>query len=138
MPVAVLQQFATAFAHSANKALQRFCALQSQGGDQPTVINKQLRTQVYCRASLSMGLDWLAQLDLRATWQFLSMPTLLLLAAEDALVPATVASDLHKVSHGDKTIATLNGCHALAWQYAQAGKDKLLSRIGVFLEQSDV
>ena len=138
MPVAVLQQFASAFAHTANKTLQRFCALQAQGSDQPTSINKHLRTQVHCRASLSMGLDWLAQLDLRATWQALPMPCLLLLAAEDALVPAAVVSDLHKLNPTAQTIAMLNGCHALAWQYAQADKDNLLFRIGDFLEQLHV
>ena len=137
MSVAVLQQFTTAFAHTANKTLQRFCALQSQGGEQPTIINKQLRTRVQCRASLSMGLDWLAQLDLRETWQALSMPSLLLLAAEDALVPAAVFNDLHQLSP-NQTIATLNGCHAFAWQHALTDKDRLLPYVGDFLEQLDV
>jgi pimeloyl-[acyl-carrier protein] methyl ester esterase len=32
----------------------------------PMAMTKLLRTQVHCRPSLAMGLDWLARLDLRA------------------------------------------------------------------------
>jgi len=130
----VLQQFTTAFSGAANKTLQRFCALQAQGSSQASAINKHLRTQVDCRASLAMGLDWLAKLNARAAWQSLSMPALLLLAEEDALVPVAVADDLKHLARPSQSVETLPGCHAFVWQYGFTDQDLLLSRISDFLE----
>ena len=81
-----------------------------------------------------MGLDWLAKLDARAAWQSLSMPALLLLAEEDALVPIAVANDLKQLARPSQSVETFPGCHALAWQYGFTDQDLLLSRIGDFLE----
>ena len=81
-----------------------------------------------------MGLDWLAKLDARAAWQSLSMPALILLAEEDALVPVVVANELKQLARPSQSVETLPGCHALAWQYGFTDQDLLLSRIGDFLE----
>ena len=134
MPMTVLQQFINAFNYTANKTLYRFCALQAKGTDQSKLINKCLREQVQYRASMAIGLDWLEILDLRDTWQDLSMPCFLLLATEDALIPAALVDDLRKLN-AVQTIEIVKGCHALAWQYALAKEDSLLPRISDFLVQ---
>jgi pimeloyl-ACP methyl ester carboxylesterase len=76
----------------------------------------------------------LAQLDARVAWHSLTMPALLLLAEEDALVPVAVANDLKHLAMPSQSVDTVPGGHAIAWQYGHSDKDILLSRIGDFLE----
>ncbi len=138
MPPQVLQNFQTAFAQSANKTLQRFCALQAQGSLDSLAMTKLLRTQVHCRDSLGMGLDWLAQLDLRADWQQLTCAKKLLLAEQDGLVPIAALAPIRCHSRADKEVEMVTGSHAVAWQAAAAERDWLLPTVTTFLEQSHV
>ena len=136
MPEQVFTQFQTAFARLPEKTLQRFCALQAQGSEDPMAMTKLLRTQVHCRPSLAMGLDWLARLDLRETWLQITCPALLPLAEQDALVPASVVAAIKLLSTQNQETYVLAGSHAMTWE--QSTEERLLSRVTEFLEADHV
>ena len=136
MPQSVLAQFQTAFARLPEKTLQRFCALQAQGSEDPMAMTKLLRTQVQCRPSLAMGLDWLANLDLRDSWSHITCPASLILAEQDALVPASAADTIKVLTNQNQTVAVLAGSHAIAWE--DSTSISLLPRVGEFLEAARV
>jgi len=136
MPVNVLTQFQTAFARLPEKTLQRFCALQAQGSEDPMVMTKLLRSQVHCRPSLTMGLDWLANLDLRETWPQITCPTLLILAEQDALVPASAVDTIKAISVQHQGANLLAGSHAIAWQ--EGTNTSLLLGVFEFMEAAHV
>lgn len=131
-----LQQFQTAFACLPERTLQRFCVLQAQGSEDPMAMTKLLRNQVRCRPSLGMGLDWLASLDLRNTWSQITCSSLVMLAEQDALVPASMAAAVKAISSQNQTIELLAGSHAIAWQ--QTTEASPLSRISEFMEATHV
>lgn len=136
MPQSVLAQFQTAFARLPEKTLQRFCALQAQGSEEPAAMTKLLRTQVQCRPSLAMGLDWLANLDLRDSWSQITCPILLLLAEHDALVPASAADAMKALTNKNQAVAVLAGSHAIAWEDRAIAS--LLPRVREFMEAAHV
>lgn len=79
--------------------LKSFIALQTLGSPQPKQLLKQLLplisdTLSTHRGSLKQGLQLLETLDLRADLIQLSIPTLWLLAEQDAIVPAALAQAL--------------------------------------------
>ena len=136
MPEHVLAQFQTAFTRLPEKTLQRFCGLQAQGSADKLAMTKLLRTQVHCRPSLAMGLDWLASLDLRQTWQQIACSKLLILAQQDALVPASAGGVIMDLPSQNQIIELVAASHAMVWQ--EETSSRLLSSIGEFMETVDV
>lgn len=113
MDLATLATFRDAYARLPAKTLQRFCALQAQGANEANIL-KTLRAQVQSNAESGQqtGLHWLQHLDGRSAWQQLTCPTLAILAAADALVPAVVAVDMANLNEATQ-VKVVVGCHGL-------------------------
>jgi pimeloyl-[acyl-carrier protein] methyl ester esterase len=131
MELATLTTFRDAYARLPAKTLQRFCALQAQGANEANML-KTLRSQVQPNAESGQltGLHWLQHLDGRSAWQQLTCPTLAMLAAADALVPAAVAADMTSLN-GAAQVEMVAGCHGLPFD------TDLLPLMKAFWEASD-
>ena len=126
-----LATFRHAYGRLPAKTLQRFCALQAQGAETGTML-KLLRAQVQPNADKGQqtGLHWLENLDGRIAWQQLACPTLTMLAAADALVPAAVAADMAKLNRAAQ-VQVVAGCHGLPFD------TDLMPRLNAFWEAAD-
>ena len=82
--------------HNGSATLKRFAMLCAQGGADVRALSRQLQGHLVTgdEPALLAGLRLLASLDNRATLTAFSGPQLHLLAEQDALVPAAVASEL--------------------------------------------
>ncbi|PLW70788.1 malonyl-ACP O-methyltransferase BioC [Pseudohalioglobus lutimaris] len=96
MEAQLLEQFRASAGVDPGKALRRFDSLQVAGASQPRGLLRNLQNQraADVGGGLTVGLDWLAQLDLREHCSSLLQPQLHLLGSEDALVPATLVEAL--------------------------------------------
>ncbi len=105
----VLAQFATELQRDYRATVLRFLALEVQGSAAARDELRALRERVFAHgepqgAALSGALHILRDSNLRAQFASLSQPVLLLLGAQDRLVPAGVAPDItrllpHAVQH---------------------------------------
>ena len=131
MDLATLTTFRDAYSRLPAKTLQRFCALQAQGATEANML-KTLRAQVQPNAELGQqtGLHWLQHLDGRRAWRKIKCPTLAILAAADALVPAAVAVDMVNLN-GAAQVEVVAGCHGLPFDA------DLLPLLNDFWEASD-
>ncbi|MCB1760360.1 MAG: pimeloyl-ACP methyl ester esterase BioH [Gammaproteobacteria bacterium] len=115
MPEATLRQFAESLQQDHQQTLARFLALQVQGDDQAREALRLLRQEVKQRpspqpAALEAGLELLLSIDLRAHLELLSVPSLWLLGARDALVPRALAGALHSLQIPAAEVELIAGC----------------------------
>ena len=122
MTAELLQQFTHLYATNPDKTLARFCRLQSQGA-----INSACRAELQqhvqpCEGQL-LGLQWLAQLDLRQALSSTPCPALYVFAETDALVPIAVMDNMRLLlpTTQAKQIA-IAGCHGLPFEYPVTNK----------------
>ncbi len=78
--------------------LKRFALLCSQGAEQSRHLSRTLQVQVVQTDDALAGLDCLAELDNRSAISSFIGPQLHLLAAGDALVPSSAATDLQELN----------------------------------------
>jgi pimeloyl-[acyl-carrier protein] methyl ester esterase len=95
-PPALLDTFADAVASDAKTTLQRFIALLNQGDAQARPITRALTGQMLAGAlpgteTLTRGLGWLRDVDLRAQIATIATPTLLSHGERDPLMPLAAA-----------------------------------------------
>lgn len=96
MAPTVLENFARALQQDTAKTIERFLAIQAMGSETARDDIRQLRSRLLERPlpdgeALTLGLELLAHLDLRAEWGQLTQPRLRLYGRLDALVPVAVA-----------------------------------------------
>lgn len=101
-PPALLDTFADAVASDAKTTLQRFIALLNQGDAQARPITraltgKMLDSTLPDTATLTTGLGWLRDVDLRAQVATIATPTLLIHGERDPLMPLAAAQWLMDV-----------------------------------------
>ena len=98
-PRVLVDSFSAALADDAAGTRQRFFALHNHGDSRrracTRVFGKLAATSPVDRAALGAGLDWLRDVDLRQQSQALTVPTLLIHGAADALIPMAAAQWLH-------------------------------------------
>lgn len=96
MPAQTHAAFHEGCQHNGSATLKRFAMLCAQGGADVRALSRQLQGHLVTgdEPALLAGLRLLASLDNRATLTAFSGPQLHLLAEQDALVPAAVASEL--------------------------------------------
>ena len=99
MAHSVLANFARALQQDAAKTIERFLAIQAMGSETAREDIRQLRSRLLERelpdgAALTLGLELLAELDLRADLAHLTQPRLRLYGRLDSLVPVAVAEVL--------------------------------------------
>lgn len=100
---------------------RRFLGLCVQGAAQPRQLTRQLRQlqpNAPTPAALNRGLEWLRQLDTRASLTALQCPAAHWLAEQDALVPVTVTEPLQKTAIGHRFIQ-MEACHCLWLEHPQ-------------------
>ena len=95
-PPDLLDTFADAITRDAAATLQRFIALLNQGDAQARPISRALTGRMLGGAlpdpaTLSSGLGWLRDVDLRATIPSIATPTLLIHGERDPLMPLAAA-----------------------------------------------
>jgi pimeloyl-[acyl-carrier protein] methyl ester esterase len=95
-PPDLLDAFADAITRDAAATLQRFIALLNQGDAQARPISRALTGRMLGGAlpdpaTLSSGLGWLRDVDLRATIPSIATPTLLIHGERDPLMPLAAA-----------------------------------------------
>lgn len=93
---ALLESFMAAVAQDAGGTLQRFAALLNQGDAQARSLGRSLAATLASgelpdAATLTKGLAWLRDVDLRDHAPALTMPTLLIHGARDPLMPLAAA-----------------------------------------------
>ena len=96
MPAQTHAAFHEGCQHNGSATLKRFAMLCAQGGADVRALSRQLQGHLVTgdEPALLAGLRLLASLDNRAALAAFSGPQLHLLAEQDALVPAAVASEL--------------------------------------------
>lgn len=109
MASSVLENFAHALQQDAGKTIERFLAIQAMGSGTARDDIRQLRTLLLERpipdgTALALGLELLAQLDLRLDLVKLSQPCLRLYGRLDALVPLAAAEAIARI-------------HPMSWQH---------------------
>lgn len=125
LPGNTLQEFRDALLARPAETRRRFDQLQARGAGNPRALLRQLAGigAGHDHASLQRGLDWLAQLDMRAQLTQLQQPQLHLLTESDALLPAALQPALAGLLAGraDAVVQNLGpGCHAAALESAPA------------------
>lgn len=93
---ALLDSFTSAVAQDAASTLQRFAALLNQGDAQARTLARTLAAGLQADAlptatTLTTGLGWLRDVDLRAQVPMVTTPTLLIHGAQDPLMPLAAA-----------------------------------------------
>ena len=110
---AVLDDFARSLAHDYRATLQRFLALQAQGGADARVVLRRLREHILARgepdvAALGAGLRLLKETDLRDRLIQIMQPALILHGEHDSLVPLAAGAYLQRMLP-DATLEVLAG-----------------------------
>lgn len=114
-PVALYDTFTHGLNEDPAKTLKRFMALQVVGEkDKLIQLLKQLKA--LCEPtpdimSLKYTLSWLGKIDLRDEYRQLDMPCLHLLGEKDAVVPASVATDIGRLNPQHLVHVMDNACH---------------------------
>lgn len=122
MPAQTHAAFHEGCQHNGSATLKRFAMLCAQGGADVRALSRQLQGHLVTgdEPALLAGLRLLASLDNRATLTAFSGPQLHLLAEQDALVPAAVASELLALLPAGE-VDVLEGCgHAFVLEQADA------------------
>ena len=102
MAPSVLEHFAHALQQDAGKTIERFLAIQAMGSGTARDDIRQLRTLLLERpipdgTALALGLELLAQLDLRLDLVKLTQPCLHLYGRLDSLVPVAAAEAIARI-----------------------------------------
>ena len=113
----VLDDFRTQLDDDFRATIERFMALQAMGSRTARQDIRQLKEAVLSRpepkpAALALGLDMLAQIDLRPQLATISQPWLRLYGRLDGLVPAKVARELEKLVPQSKQHVFASASHA--------------------------
>jgi len=122
MPAQTHAAFHEGCQHNGSATLKRFAMLCAQGGADVRALSRQLQGHLVTgdEPALLAGLRLLASLDNRAALAAFSGPQLHLLAEQDALVPATVASELLALLPAGE-VDVLEDCgHAFVLEQADA------------------
>lgn len=122
MPAQTHAAFHEGCQHNGSATLKRFAMLCAQGGADVRVLSRQLQGHLATgdEPALLVGLRLLASLDNRAALTAFSGPQLHLLAEQDALVPAAVASELLALLPAGE-VDVLEDCgHAFVLEQADA------------------
>lgn len=125
MPAQTHAAFHEGCQHNGSATLKRFAMLCAQGGADVRALSRQLQGHLVtgdepALLALLAGLRLLASLDNRAALAAFSGPQLHLLAEQDALVPAAVASELLALLPAGE-VDVLEGCgHAFVLEQADA------------------
>ncbi len=125
MPAQTHAAFHEGCQHNGSATLKRFAMLCAQGGADVRALSRQLQGHLVtgdepALLALLAGLRLLASLDNRAALAAFSGPQLHLLAEQDALVPATVASELLALLPAGE-VDVLEDCgHAFVLEQADA------------------
>ncbi|MEZ5501739.1 MAG: malonyl-ACP O-methyltransferase BioC [Halioglobus sp.] len=129
----VFGAFRVGFESDPASAMRRFNRLQAMGSVQPAVLVRQIPYAGPPSPALRVGLNWLAELDQRASLAALKPPQLHLLAERDALVPCSVTGAIEKqLAHVTSGYArVLEGACHLAPLHVPV---QLAGHIGSFLE----
>lgn len=120
MPAPTFELFAQSYVDHEELTLKRFAGLMAKGDRAEKALLKSLRvcsqeSRQQVETPWYDGLSWLQQLDNREAFAGLTLPGLHLLAAEDALVPAAVASEFSSLNR-DQTVEVMSAAaHALHW-----------------------
>lgn len=97
-PTAMPPSTFSAFQHGIDQdpqlTLQRFAGLCAQGSPHGRHVIRQLRTHTIHTPTTSLGLSWLASLDVRTALEAVPVPQLHLYAEQDGLVPAAAFTAL--------------------------------------------
>ena len=122
MPAQTHAAFHEGCQHNGSATLKRFAMLCAQGGADVRALSRQLQGHLVTgdEPALLAGLRLLASLDNRAALAAFSGPQLHLLAEQDALVPAAVASELLALLPAGE-VDVLEDCgHAFVLEQADA------------------
>ena len=122
MPAQTHAAFHEGCQHNGSATLKRFAMLCAQGGADVRALSRQLQGHLVTgdEPALLAGLRLLASLDNRAALTAFSGPQLHLLAEQDALVPAVVASELLALLPAGE-VDVLEDCgHAFVLEQADA------------------
>lgn len=122
MPAQTHAAFHEGCQHNSSATLKRFVMLCAQGGADVRALSRQLQGHLATctEPALLAGLRLLASLDNRAALAAFSGPQLHLLAEQDALVPAAVASELLALLPAGE-VDVLEDCgHAFVLEQADA------------------
>lgn len=136
MPATSLAQFSRALADNPTTALRRFDSLQIAGAEDGRHLMRVVQGLRRGRSNgpLETGLQWLAQLDQRASWRELKQPQLHLLGERDQLLAADLGCALAELMKGNAgaDVQVLMGASHLAL-LEQA--DEISARVQQFLER---
>lgn len=124
---AVLSDFAERCARQPQQTLQRFLMLQMQGHENPRQIKRQvlalLGEYVPVPPALTVGLEQLMALDLRAALRQLQMPVHMILGGQDALVPAALADSCKQLNPQLVTMVINDAGHMPFLSHPQITRD---------------
>jgi pimeloyl-[acyl-carrier protein] methyl ester esterase len=140
MPAATFRTFAEQLATDAPRTLDRFLALQVRGavaaGDTLRLLRSATRARpAPCRAALDAGLAMLLHHDLRPLVRDLTVPSLWLFGARDALVPVAAADAVAGLTAGARVHTLAEAGHAPFLSHPQASLE-LLNRFAEALDDA--
>lgn len=139
MESAALDQFRQGAAADPAGTLRRFDSLQTTGAVRQRDLLRDLQAQRAGtpRGDITLGLDWLASLDLREQMPLLAQPQLHLFGGRDALLPSNLPARLRELLAANPLAAVeeLERCSHLAPLEAGAG---LAVHIQAFLAARDL
>lgn len=114
MSPADFSEFSSVAAKDITAALRRFDVLQTTGSSQARTLLRQLQSlsRESAEPSLLVGLEWLRELDQRTALKELKQPQWHLLAANDQLVPASLADSMRELlaNNAHAKVKVLPGC----------------------------
>ena len=130
----VFEQFAQALKQDVDSTVKRFLALQAQGS---SVAMKNVRElyQAYKARNkpsaevLDLGLDVLAETDLRDDLRLVECPVTWLLGERDKLVPVTIAKELKLLRPEIDVVVEKEAAHAPFISHPQSFVDALVSLV---------
>lgn len=132
---ALLTDFAERSARQPQQTLQRFLMLQMQGSDNPREIKRRVLAlsgdSVPEPAALSAGLQQLMTLDLRQTLSQLPMPVNLILGAQDALVPVSLAERVRQLNSDIEVDIIADAGHVPFISHPQTTQDLIEAALDV-------
>ncbi|WP_462380073.1 alpha/beta fold hydrolase [Pseudomonas sp. Marseille-QA0892] len=129
MPVATFGRFREGCGMNPEATLKRFSLLCSQGASDARALSRVLSESPDPSESLLAGLDVLAGLEMRRALEAFEGPRLHVFAGRDALVPASAATALARVSPVGTTALMAEASHAFVTEQAEAVANLIVSRV---------
>jgi pimeloyl-[acyl-carrier protein] methyl ester esterase len=130
MSPAVFEAFHADCREQPETLLRRFALLCSQGAVNPRGLSRLLLVDARpASAGLLAALDALAALDMRAYLSAYRGPRVHIFAERDALVPASAATEMAKISEAESVVLVGEASHALVVEQAQTLAALIASRM---------